>query len=84
MLRTMFKHLDKLVDRVGYWYGTIALIAGTSAMGVITGWISTGVDGINQYGWFGWWIASLTGASLTALVLGCASWARYSWLHSQA
>jgi len=80
----MFKYLDRMANRVSPWYVPIALFASTSVMGIISGWISTGVEQINQYGWFGWWIACLVGASLTAVVLGSASWARYNWVYSRA
>lgn len=52
-------------------------------MGMITGWLSSGIDLINQFGFFGWWISGLCGALLTALVLSALAWARYAWVHAR-
>jgi hypothetical protein len=62
----MWGKIQKLFDRVERRITLVVTLGGSGVMGVITGWLSTGVDWINQFGWFGWWLAFMVGALLTA------------------
>jgi len=53
-------------------------------MGVITGWLSGGVEWISQFGWFGWWISFLIGTLLSALCLAALAWMWSLWSNTRA
>lgn len=75
--------LDRIESRVALW---TALAQGLPVMsvGFISGWLSTGVEWINQFGWFGWWAAALTGALVAALILLFMALLRQSWIKASA
>lgn len=83
-MQKIFRFIDRLTDRIAYWHGTYWILASSSAMGVITGWLSTGVTWISQFGFFGWWLAGLLGALVTAMFLMIIAWVRYAWVHASA
>ena len=76
------KLLDRLEFRIALW--TIFQGSGIVSVGAITGWLSTGVDWINHYGAFGWWAASLFGASIASVTVLGFSFARLSWIKASA
>lgn len=50
----------------------------------MTGWLSQGVDWVNQFGWLGWWVAFLLGAVLAAFVMAGIGLAKISWIKARA
>lgn len=83
-MRRIFDFVDRLTDRIGYWHGTYILLASSSIMGVISGWLSTSVEWISQFGVFGWWVAALLGALVTALFCLAIATVRYAWIHASS
>lgn len=63
----MWERIQKLIDRIESRLALYLAIGGSSVMGVITGWLSSGVEWINQFGAFGWWVSGLVGFILTML-----------------
>jgi uncharacterized membrane protein YeaQ/YmgE (transglycosylase-associated protein family) len=79
MAERIHRFLDRLESRLALW----SVIGGSSVVGVITGWLSRGVELIDQFGWFGWWVAGLLGALVTALFLLSLAWMHYAWVHAR-
>ena len=82
MWRIINKLLDRVESRIALW--TILQGGGVVTFGAITAWLSTGVDWINQYGAFGWWVAGLLGALVALLLLLGVAWLRYAWIRGGA
>lgn len=78
----MWERIQKFIDRAESRLSLWLAIGGSSVMGLFTGWLSSGVAWINQFGWFGWWLSGLLGALLTATLLMALSWARYAWVRA--
>jgi hypothetical protein len=82
MFANLNRILDRLESRIALWeIARGSLVVGAGGM---TGWLSTGVDWINQFGWFGWWAAFLVGCFLSAAALALLSVFRYYWVRGRA
>ena len=75
----MWERLQKLLDRIESRYALgFALYQGVPVLGAgaVSGWLSNGVDWINQFGWFGWWSAFLVGSLVAALIFAALALAK--------
>jgi hypothetical protein len=61
------KLLDRLEARIALWQ--IIRGSGVLGTGAVTGWLSSSVAWVNQFGAFGWWMAFLCGCVLAAATL---------------
>jgi hypothetical protein len=82
MFQDMHDRINRLLDRIESRIALWTVLGGGSAVGLITGWLSSGVDLINQFGWFGWWVAALCGAFIAALIVLALVWVRYAWVYA--
>ncbi len=48
--------------------------------GAFTAWLASGVQWVNQFGWFGWWIAGLLGVLLALYIAIGIAWLRNAWI----
>jgi len=67
----MWEKIQKFVDRVESRIALWQIIQGGGVLGsgLISGWLSSGIAEIDQFGAFGWWTAFLVGSVLASLVL---------------
>lgn len=80
MAERMHRFLDRLESRIALWI----ILGGSSVVGLITGWLSRGVDTIDQFGWFGWWTTGLVGTLLAALILLSLAFMYGAWVKVRA
>lgn len=79
-----FKIIDKAVDRVGYWYGAYVILAGSSVMGFVAGWVASYSSWVAQFGAIGWLISGLVSALLFAVIAAVSAIARHQWVKAAA
>lgn len=80
MVERMSERINRFLDRIESRIALWGVLGGSSVVGLITGLLSRGVDLINQFGLFGWWVAGLCGALLAALFFLALMWGRYAWV----
>jgi hypothetical protein len=66
MLLGMWAKLQKLLDRIESRISLWLLAGGSTAMGVITGWISSYSAWLAQFGAIGWWMSGLMAAAVVS------------------
>jgi hypothetical protein len=79
MLKKFQAFIDSISSHITLWQ---IFWGGTMTFGAISGALSFWVEKINQFGWFGWWTASLSGAAIFAIMSAAASYARFSWIRA--
>jgi len=80
MSEKIHRLLDRLESRIALW----GIIGGSSVVGLITGWVSRGIEVIDQFGLFGWWVVGLLGALIAALFFLALAWMHYAWVHARS
>ncbi|MDO8422320.1 MAG: hypothetical protein Q7S99_09170 [Parvibaculum sp.] len=73
--RDMGENFQKFLDRLESRIALITSVAGSSLMGVITGWISAYSEFVGQFGAIGWWFSGMLGMLITAMAF--AAWGRF-------
>ncbi|WP_146010326.1 hypothetical protein [Acidimangrovimonas sediminis] len=82
MWKKLNRWLDIVESRVSLWQiGQTAIVLSS---GGLTGWLSSGLARVEQYGAFGWWAAFLLGALVASLVLLLFAGFRYLWKRGSA
>jgi hypothetical protein len=72
----MWKAINEIFQRWEWRLSLYQILSGGGILStaLITGWIASAQDWVNQYGALGWWIAALTGAlAATLICVGIAS-----------
>lgn len=80
----MWERVQKFFDRFESRWSLLSLFIASGAAGVVTGWIASGAEWVNQYGRLGWWSAFLLGFAISAWGLAGISWARSQWTKGSA
>ena len=74
----MWTKIEKIFDRFGLGVDAYQLARGVGVIGggAVTGVLSSTVEWVDQFGWFGWWVAFLFGCVLTAATMSLAALVR--------